>query len=172
MQKNFCILELFNTLRSKGGFFMADQEKTESVLDNQPSTDQSGAENAPAPRQFVERRRRPDWVMRSVTVVALIGWTGPIIAFILLERARPEGAGLFSGLFDITILNPWNSSLLRWAFVSIVSSLIITSIGMFINTKRKRRKTDRFNRLLIILGAFSIVFIVFFLANYARYMHM
>ena len=110
--------------------------------------------------------------MRSVTVVALIGWTGPIIAFILLERARPEGAGFFSGLFDITVLNPWNSSLLRWAFVSIVSSLIVTSVGMFINTKRKRRKTDRFNRLLIVLGAFSIVLIVFFLANYAKYMHM
>ena len=121
-------------------------------------------------RPYVDRRKRPDCVVRSVTVVAVLGWLGAITALVLLDRARPAEADLFTRLLDITIESSWNTSMLRWSLTLILASFVATSVGFILNATRKKRKTDKYSKLLITLGALSIVFIAVFLINYAGYL--
>ena len=126
------------------------------------------------PRQWVDRRKKPDWIVRSVTVIAIIGWIGAMIALVLYYIGAPEGGNLGSSLDTI---NPnigaggakdFNPELLAGSFIAIMASFIACVVGFILNVTRKRRKTDKYNKLVITLGMVSIIFIVVFLINYAQ----
>lgn len=127
------------------------------------------------PRQWVERSRKPDWVLRSVTVVTLVGWIGAMIALILYYLGSQRDSG---GIADIlrnrnnmdvgSIANSANPDLLRGAFAAIVASFIVCAVGFILNVTRHKRKTDKYNKLLITLWIASSVLIVVFLIGFAR----
>jgi hypothetical protein len=124
-------------------------------------------------RQYVDRRKKPDWVVRSVTIVTLFGWIGAMIALALSYLGAPKDDAIGNA---INAINPnigaggsipMKIGLLRGAFIAIMVSFVVCALGFILNITRHRRKTDKYNKLLITLGIVSIVFIAAFLINYA-----
>ena len=121
-------------------------------------------------RQFVERRRKPDILVRSVMVIAVIGWLSAVAALVMLDRARPVGENFFTRFFDVTVVSSWNTSLLRWAFAAIMASLIASALGLIVSVTRKRRKSDRYSKLLIALSIVSALLLILFILSYATHL--
>ena len=122
-------------------------------------------------RRNVDRRRRKDWVVRSVTVIAVLGWICAITALFLMDRASPpKRYELVAAIHGGTAVGYWNTALLRWAFVATLASFVVCVIGFVANVTRHRRKTDRFNKLLITIGIISTCIFAYYLINFARYL--
>ena len=124
------------------------------------------------PRQWVERSRKPDWVLRSVTVIALIGWIIAMAALALYYLGTPKNSSIGDVINLIRpigdrVTNPPNPGLLLWTFIAVVASCVACAIGFILNITRHKRKTDKFNKLLITLSAVSVIFLIVILINYA-----
>ena len=115
----------------------------------------------------VELRQKPDAIYRTVTWIAILGWISAIAAFVLLDRAKPLSSNFLTRLLDITVTSRWNTSMLRWAYGAIMGSLVASAAGLILSTSRKRRKTDRYSKLLITLAIVSVILMALFLIRYA-----
>ena len=118
-------------------------------------------------RPYVDRRKRPDWLVRSATIATALGWISAISAIVMLDGAAPAGESFYTRIFDVPVISQWNSSMLRWAFAAILASLFASALGMVLNATRQRRKTDKYNKLLIALCAVSAVLLALFLLRYS-----
>ena len=117
-----------------------------------------------------DRRRRADFVIRAVNVIAAIGWVSLAIGsvvFVLaapwVERLLPEGETWF-------FTNRWNAGMLKISYSLLLVSLISGATGLFFNAMRTQRKTDRYSRPLIVLCIASVIFIALFIAYFMGYM--
>ena len=117
-----------------------------------------------------ERRKRPDMISRGVTAITILGWLGAAVSIVFLELARPAGENILLRLLDVTVVSSWDSSKLIWAYSAIMLSLVASVFGLIFNAVRLRRKADRYNRLLIVLCAVSVILIILFLVSYSRYL--
>ena len=122
------------------------------------------------PRKYVERRKKQDWVVRSVTAVAALGWFSAIIALLLIDKASPAQENFFTRFLDINVVSYWNISLLRWAFAATLISFLVCVVGLILNATRHRRKTDRYNKLLITISIISTVLFLLYLIFFSRYL--
>jgi hypothetical protein len=119
--------------------------------------------------KIVERRRKKDWVVRSVSIVAVLGWFSAIASLFFISGAQPRGGNLITRLLDLNIhvARSWDTHLLNWGFLSLLVSFGVCVAGMLANMARHRRKTDRYNKAIIILGALSFLGIIAFLITFA-----
>ena len=124
------------------------------------------ANNQQEPRRYVERRRKKDWVVRSVNVIAVLGWLGAVITIVLADRAKPGSENMFIKMFGGEVVTAWNTELIRTAFISILISFFVCAVGLLVNMTRHKRKTDRFNKSIIILGIISFILIVIFITAF------
>ena len=122
------------------------------------------------PVKYEDRRKKADWVVRSVTIVAAIGWVLALFALLLVDRASPIGDNFITRFLDITVVSYWNTSLLRVAFAMTLASLVVCVAGVILNAARHRRKTDRYNKLLISITVASSVLFALYLIFFARYL--
>ena len=122
------------------------------------------------PRRYTERRKKQDWVVRSVTIIAVLGWICAMVALLLIDRASPAQENLITRLLNVTVVSYWNTSMLRGAFVAVLASFVISIAGFFLNMSRHRRKTDKYNKLLITICILSTVIFVFYMVSFFRYL--
>lgn len=122
------------------------------------------------PREFVERRKGKDVVSRVISIIAVVGWAIAIGTILLLDRARPESATYFDRLFGNVVRSSWNAGLLRFALIALIAALCICIIGFVLNMTRHKRKTDKYNKSIIVVGCFSAVALVWFLFSFYSYL--
>ncbi|MCL2046594.1 MAG: hypothetical protein FWG88_09455 [Oscillospiraceae bacterium] len=121
-------------------------------------------------RAFVERRRKQDWVVKSATVIAILGWAGTMIALLLIDRAAPAQENFITRFLKLDIISTWNTSMLRWAFITALASFLTCVVGLILNATRQRRKTDKYNKLLITVSVISTVLLIFYMVNFFKYL--
>jgi len=134
-------------------------------MDDRRSNDQPDQ-----PRKFVERRKKKDWVVRSVTAIAVLGWICALVSLLLIDRASPAHENFITRFLSVSVVGYWNSTFLRGAFVATLASFVVSIVGFILNASRHRRKTDRYNKLLITICALSTVVFVLYLVNFSRYL--
>ena len=115
------------------------------------------------PRKFVERRQKKDWVTRMVPFFSAVGWIAAFITILFLDRAKPQQANLFTRIFNTPINNAWNASLLRIVLITLIAVFVVCVTGLLFNMSRHRRKGDRYNRSVLVLGILSLCGILMFL---------
>lgn len=121
----------------------------------------------PGQRKFVERRRKKDWVVRSVGIIAAIGWICALAALIYADQAKPGTESFLTRLTNVSVRKYWDTTMLNISFKALLVSFFTCLIGLLINMTRHRRKTDRFNKPIIILGITTfIAIIIFFIINH------
>lgn len=115
------------------------------------------------PRQFVERRKRRDWVTRAISIISIAGWVLAISALLFLQTASPQGADMFTINSRTVLKSSWNTNLLRIILVMLIVVFVACAFGFCFNLLRHKRKTDRYKKSIIILGLISIAGIALFL---------
>ena len=127
--------------------------------------------NPNSSRPLVERRNsKKDIVNRLVTIFAFSGWLFTLVTLFFLDRAKPEREDFFTRLFNVPVHNYWNSGLLKYALYSLIAVFGVCFIGFLFNTFRHRRKTDRYNGSILVLGGISFLSIVLFLWKFYSYL--
>lgn len=120
-------------------------------------------------RSRSDRRNRgkPDWVPKVVTAFVVLGWLCVIVSLILMRVASPGGAEGFQGLLGFQVAPTAQSvALLRFSLISIIFSVVTCSVGLVLNTTRKKRKSDRWNHLLIFLCVTTVLLAIYFFVHF------
>ncbi len=109
------------------------------------------------------RRKGPDLWVRAIQWVAGVAWSLFIAFLLFLGLAKPEGQTFFDKYYNIQRSGRWNTNLLDLCFYLLVGTFLICLAGLIINSRRCRRKTDRYNRSLVVIGLLSLLGIIGFL---------
>jgi L-asparagine transporter-like permease len=116
-------------------------------------------------RGSTDRRRKPDGIIKLVTLTSTIGWIMIILCSMLIIYAKPEQTNMFFKMFNIHTRDYWNYSLLNIVLMLLTFLLILSLIGILMNALRHRRKTDRINKSLIFQAFMSVFGIIILLIN-------
>jgi len=122
---------------------------------------------------FQERRRKADWITKMATILSLLSWVVAIAVWAVLESASPEREMTFITSFlretmgaETRIRDYWDATLLPVAFWLLVLALAICVTAFVFNALRMRRKTDKYRKSIIIIGAITLIGIVLFLVRF------
>ncbi|MCX8128795.1 MAG: hypothetical protein N3I35_01695 [Clostridia bacterium] len=108
-------------------------------------------------RIFVERRKGPDMLTKWVKWTGIIGWFIIISVVFIISEAKPRVENFFDRLFNVKLRKTWDEDLLRYSFILMILLFLLCTIAMIFNILRHRRKTDRFNKSIILLGLASLL---------------
>ncbi|MDL2287748.1 hypothetical protein LJC32_00005 [Oscillospiraceae bacterium OttesenSCG-928-F05] len=106
---------------------------------------------------YERRRRKPDKLTRAIQIAGWIAWGTAILFALFWMTARPDTPNFFTRVLNINVVGGWNAFYLRIAFFLMVATFLVCLTGLLINMRRHKRKTDRFNKSLIILGILSLI---------------
>lgn len=121
------------------------------------------------PESRIERRKGPDIWIRLLSWTGILGWLAMLVAFIILDRAKPRRATFIDLTYfrqmgiDPEVNNQWNTDLVDYIFYLMSFGLLVSIIGIAINKHRHRRRDDSYRLYLILLGAISLFGIVYYL---------
>lgn len=118
---------------------------------------------------FVERRKKPDWVVKAVTICSIIGWALAVLAMLFMDFASPKKENFFSRLFQAPVDSGWNSGLLIFILVILTMVFFLCLIGLIFNMSRHKRKSDKFSKSLIFLGVASLVALIAYFMYFSRF---
>jgi heme/copper-type cytochrome/quinol oxidase subunit 2 len=116
-------------------------------------------------RTPIDRRRRPDGVVKFVTLTSALGWIMIALCFALIVYAKPEQTNMFYEMFNIPIREYWDYPLLNIVFILLIFLFAISMIGIIMNAMRQRRRSDRMKKSLIFQAIMSIIGIIILIFN-------
>jgi len=109
---------------------------------------------------FRERRKGKDTVLQVVTIMAVIGWTLLLIALFIIDKASPQEIELYFNIVDTGASSSpgaWNQHLLQLVFYIMLLGMCLSGVGLYLNSKRNRRRNDSYYLSLIFLGIVSTI---------------
>lgn len=116
-------------------------------------------------KPYVERRRKPDGLIRFVTFTSIVDWLMIILCMMLIIYAKPEQTNMFYEMFNIPVRSYWNYPLLNLVFILFIILFALSVLGIIMNMLRQRRRTDKIKKSLVIQAVISIIGIVILLIN-------
>jgi len=114
--------------------------------------------------EYEEKRNGPDTILDIIHGIkyASMGLLFLIIVFFI--KAMPETSYGIGRFFRHAYRVQWDSSVLNLTFTIATIQFASTSIGLYLNSKRMKRKTDKYNITMIfnfIISIFVIITILF-----------
>lgn len=113
--------------------------------------------------QTPKRRNGPDFWIRLVQWVGGLSWLILLIALSILEKAQPKEESLFSRLKHHELRTWWDLELASYFFYIMILLFSLSLFTLLINSKRLKRKGDRLNLSVIIIGFISFIGSVLYL---------
>lgn len=113
-----------------------------------------------------ERRKGGDGILKLLSVLGVVGWFIMLIALFVIDKAKPQQFEFLMNNIDSRSHNlqlGWNDSLLQYVFVLMVVGFLISIIGLYLNSMRKRRRNDSYRVHLIFLLIISTIGILYYL---------
>ncbi len=117
-------------------------------------------------RMKLDRRKRPDFWVKVLEWLGVFGWFLMFAALFIFDRAKPEDKNFLVKATKVGAHTTWNQELTNYLFYLMIFGLCISIIGIVINSRRYRRKDDRFRITLIILGVISIFGIIKYILSF------
>lgn len=103
-----------------------------------------------------DRRKGPDFLLRVLSWITTLSWLLMLIIMIMWEKAKPQIKTFMDGLNNYTPKQNWDTELLSTVFYLMITGVLISSIGLYINLKRNRRQDDHLRAALVLLALISI----------------
>lgn len=110
-----------------------------------------------------ERRKGPDFWMKSLRWFAIVGWLFMLAALLIFAKAKPKVEAFIERYYNIELRATWDMELMSHIFFLMILGVCISIVGFVINTKRHRRQTDEYRVSMILLGLISIFGIILYL---------
>lgn len=113
--------------------------------------------------QIPKRRRGPDFLIRFVQWVGGLSWLVLLTAMVILEKAQPQEIPYFSRLMHQEYRTWWDLELAQYFFYIMVFLLLLSLFTLLINSRRLKRKYDKLNISVVIIGLISLIGIILYL---------
>ena len=114
----------------------------------------------------LDLRAEPDFIMKSLGKFAVVCWILTFIAIILACLAMPGIRNFLSTSFNLNLKPTWSKLLYRIDFYVLTAIFVISGLGLFLNSIRHRRRTDKYDvsliYFLILSGLCMIGYLIFF----------
>jgi len=121
---------------------------------------------APKPPDYIERRKKKDWIVKAVPVISVIGWLSAFVSLSFLDAAQPAKETFWSSIYSVRIVSFWNPLMLQLSLIMAVEVFLVCLLGFMFNLMRHRRKTDRFSKSILILWPLSVFYIAYLLIRF------
>ncbi|MGE5676646.1 MAG: hypothetical protein ACM3ZR_01150 [Pseudomonadota bacterium] len=110
-----------------------------------------------------DRRRGPDVLVKWVKFSGIISWMLIAIVLFVTLISKPDYESYMDDSFHIRLQNAWDVNMMQYAFLLLVMLFFFCMISIVINLMRYRRKSDRFNKTLILNAAAAFTGIILYL---------
>ncbi len=105
------------------------------------------------------RRRGPDFLIKCINYTAAVIWILIFVVFIIVSVAKPP-AGSYMG--QSAYSRTWDTGLVQYAFYLMFPILIMCTVGLLVNSTRHQRKSDTYNKTLVVSFVLSLIGIILF----------
>ncbi|MCK5683619.1 hypothetical protein KAJ27_05840 [bacterium] len=103
------------------------------------------------------RRRSADFWCKTLAWFAVAGWIALFGVLYTIEKARPPVKSFSERFFNKNVRTTWDQGLLSKIPYHMVTGLIISLMGLFINARRHKRRNDHWRVSLILPGFFILI---------------
>jgi cytochrome bd-type quinol oxidase subunit 2 len=112
---------------------------------------------------MLDRRRGPDKLVKWVKWSGIISWI--LVSFILIITliAKPTFESYMDESFHIKLQDAWDTDMMQYVLLLLILLFIFCMVSIAINLMRCRRKSDRFNKTLIVNAVAAFVGIILYL---------
>ncbi len=117
--------------------------------------------------EFAERRRGADRLTKAIQIFSAASWALVILFVVFFGLARPMTDDFFSRFFDGAIARGWDTFYLSVSLWLLIAVTAVCAGGIIINSRRHKRKSDRYNKSLIFFAVLSFIGIIAFLARFS-----
>lgn len=117
-------------------------------------------------RVFKDRRKGPDFWVKWIKWAGSFSWVIAFTIIVLTDRAKPPVETFFDRYFHIQLDKTWDTDLMRYAFFLLLVLFFTCVFTMIINSRRHRRKTDRYNPSIIVLSVLSLLGMIIYLYTF------
>jgi hypothetical protein len=119
--------------------------------------------------KIAERRKKKDWMCRLVVAFTAIGWmTVPFVVLFLQMSLPNTNINVFMTMLGMTTRASGLNHDMMWLTLGLLLLIVTLSLtGLLFNSKRRRRKTDRYNKLNIAVGSAALVSLLGLLIAYS-----
>jgi len=99
------------------------------------------------------RRKGPDWMVKTFHWLSVAGWVVLLIALGLTHLAKPEMRTGLTDYWQIELRQYWEPELTAWLIYLLWFCCMFSLCSLVLNQFRLRRSSDRraFNTLLLLL---------------------
>lgn len=112
---------------------------------------------------MLDRRKGPDKLVKWVKLSGIISWLLVSIILFLTLIAKPDFESYMDKSFHIKLQSNWDESLMRYVLPLLVFLFFFCMISIGINIVRCRRKSDKFNKTLILNAVAAFIGILLYL---------
>jgi NADH:ubiquinone oxidoreductase subunit 4 (subunit M) len=112
-----------------------------------------------------QKRRGPDIWVKIIHWLAACGWVLMFVVLLLADKARPQVAFFLDRILQIPLRTDWDMHLIGIACFLMIIILFLCTIGLFINSRRHKRRDDRYNRSLVIMWILAFIGVIITVVN-------
>ncbi|MDA3903386.1 MAG: hypothetical protein PF441_08075 [Desulfuromusa sp.] len=110
------------------------------------------------------RRKRTDLTIRLLAWSNAVAVISLAIAICIIAVAKPQRMNFLDHFYGVQRLNPtWDMDLIGYIGAMLLLSFLASIVGLFLNSKRRRRKSDHIHATLILSLVASAVSLFFYL---------
>jgi hypothetical protein len=112
---------------------------------------------------MLDRRKGPDTLVRWVKWSGIISWILVSIIIFITLVAKPGFESYMDKSLHVRLQSTWDADLMQYALLLLVFLLFFCMISIAVNLLRCRRKSDRFNKTLILNASAAFIGIILYL---------
>ncbi|MHB1393264.1 MAG: hypothetical protein ACYCYE_09340 [Clostridia bacterium] len=110
-----------------------------------------------------DRRKGPDTLVKWVKWSGIISWILVSLILFITLIAKPGFESYMDKSLHIKLQDAWDTDMMQYVLLLLVLLFFFCMISIAINLTRCRRKSDRFNKTLILNAAAALIGILIYL---------
>ena len=112
------------------------------------------------PPERENRRKRKDIFTKCVQWFAAVSWIIAVAIVLIFAFAQPPRENIYTHLLNFIASKAWNMKYIYFAVWMLIANIAVCLFGLIFNAMRHKRKTDRFNKSILILGTLSVISLI------------
>ena len=106
---------------------------------------------------YKNKRRQSDLILKLLSWMNAIAVASLVVVLFLVAFAKPDLETFFDRYYDISLRTNWKSGFFIYIGFFLCLSLIASLVGLYLNSKRLKRKEDFIRATLIISLIISLI---------------
>ncbi|KMT64871.1 hypothetical protein [Catenovulum maritimum] len=108
--------------------------------------------------KVADKRKGPDWVIKTLWILTVLAWLGFILSLFSYHFARPELVPGYAEYIQTTqeYRTEWLKDWTAILTYQLIFSAIVSLLAIIVNSRRLKRKTDKFHFNLVLLALASV----------------